>query len=80
MNNYAVHFSLMSHSSWAMAEGYGAHLIKHPDLLSDMVVQAKRRSGLPVSVKLRIHDNLKYVHVRMYVYLPLTPPFTLICI
>jgi tRNA-dihydrouridine synthase 4 len=44
---------------WAMAEGYGAHLIKHPDLLSDMVVQAKRRSGLPVSVKLRIHDNLK---------------------
>ena len=44
-----------------MAEGYGAHLIDHVDLLADMVQQAKRRSSLPVSIKIRIHSNLKYM-------------------
>ena len=42
-----------------MAEGYGAHLIKHPELVADMVKQAKSRCGLPVSVKMRIHKDLK---------------------
>ena len=52
-----------------MAEGYGAHLIKYPELIADMVSQAKRRSGLPVSVKLRIHEKLKYIcNMHTYAY------------
>ena len=48
---------------WAMAEGYGAHLIKHPELIADMVSQAGSRSGLPVSIKIRIHNDLRSVGV-----------------
>ncbi|XP_064400045.1 tRNA-dihydrouridine(20a/20b) synthase [NAD(P)+]-like isoform X2 [Halichondria panicea] len=44
---------------WAMADGYGAQLMSEPELVTDMVRQAKSRSGLPVSVKMRIHKNLK---------------------
>lgn len=44
--------------SWAMAEGYGAHLIGRPELVVDMVRQAKARSGLPVSIKIRVHSDL----------------------
>ncbi len=44
---------------WAMADGYGAQLMSEPELVADMVRQAKARSGLPVSVKMRIHKNLK---------------------
>ena len=46
-----------------MAEGYGAHLIKHPELIADMVSQADSRSGLPVSIKIRIHNDLRSVGV-----------------
>ena len=46
---------------WAMAEGYGANLIKHPEVVVDMVRQAKAKSGLPVSIKIRIHDDLRWV-------------------
>ncbi len=42
-----------------MADGYGAQLMSEPELVADMVRQAKARSGLPVSVKMRIHKNLK---------------------
>ncbi len=42
-----------------MADGYGAQLMSEPELVTDMVRQAKSRSGLPVSVKMRIHKNLK---------------------
>ena len=48
---------------WAMAEGYGAHLIKHPELIADMVSQAGSRSSLPVSIKIRIHNDLRSVGV-----------------
>ena len=48
---------------WAMAEGYGAHLIKHPELIADMVSQASSHSGLPVSIKIRIHNDLRSVGV-----------------
>lgn len=44
---------------WAMADGYGCHLIKHPELVTDMVSQARRRSGLPVSIKIRVHSDLR---------------------
>merc|ERR1739848_63938 len=46
---------------WAMAEGYGAHLIKKPELVYDMILQAKQRvpTSYPVSVKIRIHDDLQ---------------------
>ena len=44
---------------WAMAEGYGCHLIKHPEVVTDMVSQAHRRSRLPVSIKIRVHSDLR---------------------
>eukprot|EP00794_Sanderia_malayensis_P006053 gene6053-6755_t len=45
---------------WAMAEGYGAHLIKYPDQISDMVQQVKNRVGdFPCSIKIRIHSDLR---------------------
>ena len=47
-------------SRWAMSEGYGAHLISHPELVADMIQQACSRSGLPVSIKIRVHQDLRY--------------------
>ena len=45
---------------WAMAEGYGAHLIKHPELIRDMVLQTKNRvENFPCSIKIRIHHDLR---------------------
>ena len=44
---------------WAMSEGYGSHLIKHPELVADMVRQAVSRTSLPVSIKIRIHQDLR---------------------
>lgn len=42
-----------------MAEGYGAYLINHPELVSEMVKFASSQSGLPVSIKIRVHKDLK---------------------
>ena len=45
---------------WAMAEGYGANLIKYPEKVRDMVSQVKGRVGeFPCSIKIRIHRDLK---------------------
>lgn len=45
---------------WAMQEGYGAKLISNPELIQDIVKQTVSRvPGLPVSIKIRIHDNIK---------------------
>ena len=44
---------------WAMAEGIGAHLISKPELVCDMVQSARSRSGLPVSIKIRVHKDLR---------------------
>jgi len=47
---------------WAMAEGYGSHLIKKPELVADMVSQARARVNNPefcVSIKIRIQDDFK---------------------
>jgi len=47
---------------WAMQEGYGACLLKHPELICDMVKQARSRvnnSDFTVSIKIRIHKDLK---------------------
>ena len=44
-----------------MQEGYGAKLIKTPELIKDIVRQTVSRvPGLPVSIKIRIHDNARY--------------------
>lgn len=46
---------------WAMQEGYGAKLIKSPALIKDIVRQTVSRvPGLPVSIKIRIHDDTRY--------------------
>lgn len=43
-----------------MQEGYGANLISNPELIQDIVKQTVSRvPGLPVSIKIRIHDNIK---------------------
>lgn len=47
---------------WAMAEGYGACLIKKPELVRDMVTQAKsrvNRGDFTVSIKIRIHNDIR---------------------
>ncbi|KAL9959864.1 hypothetical protein ACROYT_G033228 [Oculina patagonica] len=45
---------------WAMQEGYGAKLIKSPALIKDIVRQTVARvPGLPVSIKIRIHDDTR---------------------
>ncbi len=43
-----------------MAEGYGAHLIKHPEKISDMVKHVKNKlNQFPCSIKIRIHSDLR---------------------
>lgn len=46
---------------WAMAEGYGAHLIKHPEMIKDMILQTKQRVGnsFPCEIKIRIHKDIR---------------------
>ena len=49
-------------SRWAMQEGYGAKLIRTPALIKDIVRQTVGRiPGFPVSIKIRIHDDLRWV-------------------
>ena len=49
------------YSRWAMQEGYGAKLIRTPSLIKDIVRQTVSRvPGLPVSIKIRIHDDARY--------------------
>ena len=49
-----------------MQEGYGACLLKKPELLKDMVEAVRSRTAhlsneFTVSIKIRIHENIKYV-------------------
>ncbi|XP_075730072.1 dihydrouridine synthase 4 isoform X1 [Rhipicephalus microplus] len=46
---------------WAIAEGYGVHLLNHPELVRDMVHQTKNRlcdSDFTTSVKIRVCSDL----------------------
>jgi len=48
---------------WAMSEGYGACLIKKPDIVYNMVRQTRNRvqnSDFTVSIKIRIHDDIRF--------------------
>jgi tRNA-dihydrouridine synthase 4 len=45
-----------------MAEGYGACLIKKPELVKDMVNQTRSRvnkQNFTVSIKIRIHNDIR---------------------
>jgi tRNA-dihydrouridine synthase 4 len=42
-----------------MQEGYGARLIQQPELIRTMIYQSRNRTDLPVSIKIRIHPDLK---------------------
>lgn len=47
---------------WTMAEGYGACLIKKPELVKDMVNQTRSRvnkQDFSVSIKIRIHNDIR---------------------
>ncbi|XP_014663868.1 PREDICTED: tRNA-dihydrouridine(20a/20b) synthase [NAD(P)+]-like isoform X2 [Priapulus caudatus] len=47
---------------WAMADGYGAHLLSDPELIKDMVVQSRSRisdESFTVSIKIRLHQNIR---------------------
>ena len=47
-----------------MQEGYGAKLIRTPALIKDIVRQTVSRvPGLPVSIKIRIHDDARYTEI-----------------
>lgn len=49
---------------WAMQEGYGAKLMRTPALIKDIVRQTVSRvPGLPVSIKIRIHDDARYTEM-----------------
>ena len=46
---------------WAVKEKIGAYLIDHPETIRDMIVQKRNmcsNSDFPMSVKIRIHDDL----------------------
>lgn len=47
---------------WAMQEGYGACLLRKPQLLAEMITAAKSRvhdsENFTVSIKIRLHDNI----------------------
>jgi len=45
--------------TWAMSDGYGAKLLTNPDLIRDMVHQAKERTNLPISIKIRVNSDIK---------------------
>ncbi len=47
--------------SWACQEGYGAHLMKEPQLVADMVKDARGSCGtkFTIETKIRIHNDLK---------------------
>ena len=54
----------LMYSRWAMQEGYGAKLIRTPALIKDIVRQTVSRvPGLPVSIKIRIHDDARYTEI-----------------
>ena len=44
-----------------MAEGYGCHLMKHPELLHDMIRQTRQRltDDFPLEIKIRIHNDIR---------------------
>jgi len=48
-----------------MQEGYGACLLQKPHMLADMITAARSRvsssEDFTVSIKIRLHDNIKYV-------------------
>ena len=49
---------------WALSDGYGAALIKEPELVADMVQQARSRSNLPISIKIRIQNDLRCLTIQ----------------
>ncbi|EDV29625.1 uncharacterized protein TRIADDRAFT_52208 [Trichoplax adhaerens] len=46
---------------WAMHEGYGAHLINHPELVKEMVRHTRSKicnENFSISIKIRIHNDI----------------------
>lgn len=46
---------------WAMQEHYGSYLITDPQLVCEMVRGAKRNCDIPVSIKIRINNDIRSV-------------------
>jgi len=44
---------------WALTEGYGCALLDKPELLQEMIKEAKVASDLPISIKIRISPDLR---------------------
>ncbi|XP_065910905.1 tRNA-dihydrouridine(20a/20b) synthase [NAD(P)+]-like isoform X2 [Dysidea avara] len=44
---------------WALGQGCGAFLIKQPETVVDMIQQARSRTNLPISIKIRICEDIK---------------------
>lgn len=45
--------------NWAMKEGLGAVLSDKPEVVNQMIAQIRQRSTLPVSIKIRIQEDLR---------------------
>jgi tRNA-dihydrouridine synthase len=45
--------------SFALEKGYGCALLRNPDHLADMCMQIVRNIPYPLSVKIRLHDNVQ---------------------
>ncbi len=45
--------------AWAVRDGCGCALLYQPELLSDMIRRVTQASGLPCSVKVRLHQDLR---------------------
>ena len=48
---------------WAIQEQYGAYLITQPQLVCEMVHCAKRHTHIPISIKIRVHDDLRSIKI-----------------
>ncbi|KXS21291.1 FMN-linked oxidoreductase [Gonapodya prolifera JEL478] len=44
---------------WAIEEGIGCALMESPELVRDMVKQVKARTDVPISIKIRLHTDLR---------------------
>mmetsp|Transcript_45239 Transcript_45239/g.117094 ORF Transcript_45239/g.117094 Transcript_45239/m.117094 type:complete len:288 (-) Transcript_45239:207-1070(-) len=44
---------------WAINDGIGSALLSQPELIAEMVKTAKRRSSCPISIKIRVEDDIR---------------------
>lgn len=51
---------------WAIKEGYGCGTLTKPELIAQMVKEAREMANLPCSIKIRVNPDIKYVELCIY--------------